>query len=555
METLIPGEYIETDLPERYTYTGGSTTGGAVIYDNGTFLYSHHATDPCGGKLVNAFDLVRLHKFGVLDDDVKPDTPVNRTPSFAAMNEFAIGLKEVTTLLNVERYEKVTAAFGELEDNNEDVLEWMGLLAASPTTGKPAKTRDNILIILKHDPRIKGRIVFDEFSNRLLALGALPWDDRKVRRQWTDIDDAGMQWYIEGTQGITGRDKIIETIGQYAFEHRINDVQDYLNSLPVWDGVARLETLLSDYLGAEDTAYTRQVARKSLVAAVARAMTPGVKYDYMPILVGPQGIGKSTLIRILGRDWYSDSLKTFEGKEACEMIQGVWLNELGELNGLTRSETNAVKQFLSQQDDIYREPYGRRTNLYPRRCVFFGTTNDAEFLRDATGERRFWPVDVGICKPRKPLFTQLEIEVDQVWAEAFSYWRSGEFLDLEGDARELWQEAVKEHKISNPKEGLILDFLSRAVPADWQSRSLRQRMMYWADEHRPGEIATLVPRDRVCAIEIWCECFKLDVAKMRQADTREINNILLSLEGWKRVSTTQRQGPYGTQRGYIRVNT
>src|SRR5690606_27399889 len=136
----------------------------------------------------------------------------------------------------------------------------------------------------------------------------------------------------------------------------------------------------------------------------------------------------------LGHRWYSDSLQTFEGKEASEMIQGVWLNEVGELTGMSRSEANAVKQFLSRTEDIYREPFGRRTKAFPRRCVFFGTTNDAEFLKDRTGNRRFWPVDVGVQTPSKNVFQQLELEVEMIFAEAFVYWQLGEPLYLTGEA-------------------------------------------------------------------------------------------------------------------------
>src|SRR5690606_2790431 len=262
-----------------------------------------------------------------------------------------------------------------------------------------------------------------------------PWDPRKERRQWTDVDDAGLRHYLERVYGITGKDRIFDALSLCAHKNRINDVKDYLTSLK-WDGVKRLDTLLIDYLGAEDNVYTRAVIRKSLAAAVARVMTPGCKYDYVPILVGPQGIGKSTFLRLLGKDWYSDSLQTFEGKEASEMIQGVWINELGELSGLSRAEINAVKQFLSRTEDIFREPYGRRTNRYPRRCVFFGTTNEDEFLRDRTGNRRFWPVVVGVQEPKKNVFRDLPEEVDQIWAEAFLAWQLGEPLYLTGEAEQ-----------------------------------------------------------------------------------------------------------------------
>ncbi len=550
MNELIPREYLPTDIPDRYTYAGGSTTGGAIVYDNGQFLYSHHATDPCSGRLVNAFDLVRLHKFGELDDDAKPDTPTNRLPSYTAMCEFAISDPAVSTLLNQERYEKATQAFStpiEAADAN-----WMSLLAVSPTTGTPAKTMDNICIILENDPLLKGKFGLDEFANRGVVLGPLPWDKRTERRVWSDTDDAGAQWYIEKVYGITGKDKILNAIALSSFKNRFNDVQSYLTSLK-WDGTPRLDTLLSDYLGAEDNIYTRQVIRKSLTAAVARAMQPGVKYDYMPILSGPQGLGKSTFLRLLGRRWFSDSLLTFEGKEACEMIQGVWINELSELNGLTKSEMSAVKQFLSKSEDIFRVPYGRRSDLYPRRCVFFGTTNDAEFLRDNTGERRFWPVDVGQHPTKKSVFTDLPLEVDQIWAEAFTAWQLGEFLDLEHEARNMWAEEVKSHKISNSKEGLIREFLERPIPLDWDKRSINERRIYWGGTF--GQLQQEVTkRDKVCAVEIWCECLGNEIKWMKQSDTREINNILDGLEGWKKDKKPRYFGKeYGVQRGYSAI--
>lgn len=550
MNELIPREYLPTDIPDRYTYAGGSTTGGAIVYDNGQFLYSHHATDPCSGRLVNAFDLVRLHKFGELDDDAKPDTPTNRLPSYTAMCEFAISDPAVSTLLNQERYEKATQAFStpiEAADAN-----WMSLLAVSPTTGTPAKTMDNICIILENDPLLKGKFGLDEFANRGIVLGSLPWDERAERRVWSDTDDAGAQWYIEKVYGITGKDKILNAIALISFKNRFNDVQDYLTSLK-WDGTPRLDTLFIDYLGAEDNVYTRQVVRKSLAAAVARAMQPGVKYDCMPILSGPQGIGKSTLLRQLGKRWFSDSLLTFEGKEACEMIQGVWINELSELNGLSKSEMSAVKQFLSKSEDIFRVPYGRRSDLYPRRCVFFGTTNDAEFLRDNTGERRFWPVDVGVQKPVKSVFNDLPLEVDQIWAEAYVIWQLGEFLDLENEARTLWEHEVKAHKISNSKEGLIREFLERPIPVDWDKWSLERRRMYWSETFKHNE-SEVIKREKVCAAEIWCECFGNDIKWMKQTDTREINVILDSIEGWEKDKKPKYFGKvYGLQRGYSAV--
>jgi len=559
IETFLPGVYVSTDDGSgRYTYAAGSTTGGAVIYDNGAFLYSHHATDPCGGRLVNAFDLVRLHKFGDQDDDAKPDTPTNRLPSFTATVTFALQDAGVAALMNQERYEKAVAEFtAPLQETAataapaEADMSWIAKMEISATTGRPAKTTDNALIILENDPLLRGKIAYDEFAVRGMVLGSLPWDPRPERRQWTDIDDAGLRHYLERTYGISGKEKILDAVALCAHRHSFNEVQEWLRSLQ-WDGVKRLDTLLTDFLGAVNSVYTRAVSRKAIVAGVARAMNPGCKYDNMPILAGPQGLGKSTFLRLLGRKWYSDSLTTFEGKEASELIQGIWINEVGELNGFNKSENNAIKQFLSRTEDIYREPYGRRTKSYPRRGVFWGTTNDSEFLRDVTGNRRFWPVDVGVQQPTKSVFTQLEEEVPQIYAEAFRYWQAGEPLYLTGEAADIAKQQQEEHRERSAKEGVVREFLERPVPVGWEKRSMAERRIYWSGEFERHE-GEKVARDRVCAAEIWCECLGGDLKHMKRFEAVEINNILASISGWRKHPSTLRIGPYGHQKGFVRL--
>ena len=554
IDTFLPGEYLTCDDGTgRFTFTGGSTTGGAVVYDNGNFLYSHHATDPTSGKLVNAFDLMRLHKFSELDDEAKPDTPTNKLPSFLAASEFAVADTDVATLLNQERYDKAIQAFAvaPLESAAEGT-HWISKLAVSSTTGRPVKTTDNIMIILENDPLLKGKLTFDEFANRHLVLGALPWGISSYGiavQQWSDVDDAGLRHYLERTYEIVGKERIYDAVALCSHKHSINEVKDYLKSVE-WDGVKRVETLLVDYLGANDTPYTRSVIRKSLAAAVARVMTPGCKYDFMPIFAGPQGLGKSTFIRLIGRRWYSDSLTTFEGKEASEMLQGIWINEIGELSGMSRSETNSVKQFLSRVEDIYREPFGRRTGVHPRRCVFFGTTNDSEFLKDGTGNRRFWPVDCGLQPVTKNVFIDLENEVDQIWAEAYVNWQLGERLYLTGDAEEESKLEQEAHRESNAKEGIIREFVERPVPLGWDKRLLPERRLYWSSEFERGTCDT-VARDRVCAAEVWYECFGGELKFMKRADALEINGILARLAGWKR-SRSGRFGGYGFQKGFLR---
>lgn len=206
IEKYLSDQYASCDLENRYTYLNGSTVAGAVVYQDGTFLYSHHATDPAGGKLCNAFDLVRYHKFGELDAESKIDTPVSKLPSFKAMCELALRDEKVVTELNKERYAR---ALTEFEDSTQTVVEnneWMKKLAISPSTGAIQKTIDNALIIINNDPRIKGAMVLDEFSNKIKVIRPCPWDkdaENFKEHVWNESDDSGLRLYIEKLYGIT----------------------------------------------------------------------------------------------------------------------------------------------------------------------------------------------------------------------------------------------------------------------------------------------------------------------------------------------------------------
>lgn len=556
MDKFIPGMYEETSIPGRYTYTGGSTSGGAIVYDGDLFLYSHHATDPCSGQLVNAFDLVRLHRYGDLDNDAKEGTPVSKMPSFMEMSRLAVNDTAVSDLMSQEKLEKAREAFQTPEKTVSGAdydLSWLSKLTKDGN-GRYEKTINNVVIVLENDPLLKGRIVTDEFASCGMVLGRVPWNQTEEKRRWKDVDDAGFYRYVEVFYGLTGREKLDNALMIVSAQNRINEVKQYLQGLK-WDGVKRLDRLLSEYLGAEDTAYTRAVMRKSLCAAVARAVNGGTKYDYMPIFTGPQGIGKSTFLRILGKDWFSDSLTTFEGKEAAELIQGTWINEIGELSAFTKQETQVIKQFLSKTDDIYRAAYGRRTDKYPRRCVFFGTSNDSEFLKDATGNRRFWPVDVGVHPAKKSVWNQLPLEVDQIWAEAYVYWAMGEPLYLPKEIEDLAKDQQEKHRESSGKEGIILDFLERPIPSNWDTMDLQKRRIFWSGNISLPDGVELVPREKVCAAEIWVECFGSELKYMKRSDSTEINNILLGMKGWERIKSTRRFGAYGQQRGFERGTT
>lgn len=561
MSELLPGIYDPVDNdPNRYTYLNGSTTGGAIIYDNGKFLYSHHATDPCGGKLVNAADLVRLHKFGHLDANEALDTPVNRLPSYKAFLEFASADTGVSTLMIRERYEAgqqefaglmsgtAPAAGGDVTPQGDgDPNAWMVDLQTTQQ-GAIKQTIDNIRIILDNDPLLKGKFALNKFAGRGEVLGPLPWEADGKRRLWSDTDSNGLYWYLEKRYDITKRGNIDAALDIHAATHAFNDVQDYINGL-VWDGVPRLDTVFIDYLGAEDNEYNRAVCRKSFTAAIARAMEPGCKYDNMLILCGRQGLGKSTLLDKMSRGWFNDSIRTFEGKEASELLQGVWLVEVAELDAFRRTDVARIKQFLSLRADRYRAAYGRNVKELPRCCAFFGTCNQMDFLQDMTGNRRFWPVDVGMQPATKTVWKHLTDDViDQIWAEAKGRWQTGEQLYLTGEIEKQAQEMQEQHREASPKEGIIADFVAREIPTDWQKWPIDRRRDWWAQATH-GDVQTM-KRDRITAIEIWCELFNGNQKDVKQTDTREINGVLAKMPNLTRTKSAFRCGPYGTQRGF-----
>lgn len=554
IETFLADKYIKGDSG-RYTYAGGSTSGGLVIYEDGKFAYSHHSTDPISGKLCNAFDLVRIHLYGVEDEGVAPNTAAQHMPSFRLMADKAVSIDEVKTALKSEQLDFIVRMFS---DNEEEIdTDWVYLLEVNPKTDTPAATINNIYLILTHDPRLKGRYYYDEFKERPIVSGDLPWErlaDRTVA-QWCDSDDAGLRWMLENEYKIDHAPKIRDGIDMALNSKKVHPVREYLRSL-IWDGVERADTLFIDYLGAEDSIYTREVTRKALLGAVARILKPGCKHDHMLVLVGPQGCRKSTTLAKLGKEWFSDSLYTMAGKDAYEQLQGSWLIEIAEMAATRKAEVEQIKQFVSKQEDTYRAAYARRTQSHPRQCAFFGTTNDDEFLRDATGGRRFWPVVV-TSAGRIHSDELNESTVDQIWAEIVERYDAGEPWYLSDEVEEMARAVQAAHTESNGKAGLIENFLNRKLPAGWDNWELDKRLMYWDgwDDSGSGEggFGDGEARTKVCAIEIWLELFKGDPKAYTPVQAREINGILRQLKGWKSASSTDCGPLYGRQRGFIKI--
>ena len=543
IEAFIP-TYQPCDEPNRYTYTEGSTAAGVVIYDD-KFSYSFHGTDPASGQTCNAWDLVRLHKFSELDADCDPDKPATSRPSFKAMTELAVNDKRVSAQVVADQMAEAEADFDVLDDVTE-TKDWTKQLKLTDK-GVIAQTIGNVVVILRHDPKLAGAVALNEMTHNIVARKDLPWRKVDDTSQWIDADDAALRFYLERVYGISSKDRIFDAVNVVATENKYHPVRDYLDAC-TWDGVQRVETLLIDYLGAEDTDYTRAVTRKTLAAAVARIYNPGCKFDYMLTLRGRQGLGKSAIIAKLGGQWFSDSFTTVQGKDAYEQVLGVWLIEVGELAGMKKAEAETIKLFISKQSDRFRPAYGRRTQEFPRQCVFIGTTNEEQFLRDTTGNRRFWVVDTPNT-PAKDMWTELTPEtVRLVWAEAKEIYKQGEALRLPKELEELAREVQESYELENPRVGIVHDYLERLLPEDWNERDLYSRRQ-WLETDLVGT----VQRETVCTLEIWAEALNGSPDQLDNYKSKEIRDIMTRLTDWQHQGNKKKTiKPYGRQKYFKR---
>lgn len=554
IDTFLSDKYEKTGHDGRYTYKLGSVAGGLVCYE-GKFAYSHHETDPASKQLCNAFDLCRVHLFGAQDEGSRA-LDVTRKPSYAAMQEFAAKDKAVKLLMARERAQAAADDFDGLDDAElpEDYNdEWKAELEYTKS-GKLLCNIANIILILENDPALAGHIVHDLFTGMDSAKDGLPWN--KNANQWTDTDDANLRVWLEKHYDITGKEKIADALTAVLTRHSYHPIRDYLNGL-TWDGVPRLDRIIIDYMGAEDSELNRAMSRKHFVAAVARVFNPGCKYDYCLIMSGAEGIGKSTLLRVMGGRWFNDSITTLEGKEGMEQLRRAWVVELGELSSIKRSDVEQVKAHLSKQVDIYRAAYARRVLEHPRQCVFCGTTNEALFLKGDTGNRRFWVIPVvAELRKYKDWSEAIRRDRDQLWAEAVHYYKQGEPLylseELEAQAKQRQQDFNDDN--DDPIVAMLDKYLNTLLPVNWDTMDVQARRSYLRDPD-PLQAEGTVKRDRVCAAEFICEQLGKDMAdKDYKYLCRRVSKMIGDRPEWERVSSTKHAAKlYGTQRGFRRV--
>lgn len=481
-------------------------------------------------------------------------------------------------IVGLERLRQLSALPTD-EQRNEELIELIAQNLDRYNNGVPKGTADNFELILTYDPFVGNCVGYNEFAYRIVARRVLPWrnpfDISNCRTDtWSNSDDNALWSYINSTyDGLDSFKNMLRVIDNFAHSHSFHPVQDYLNSLPEWDGIERAATFFVDTLKVVDSSYVRCVTLHWLTAAVSRIFNAGCKWDYALIIKGKQGGGKSSAFAKLGGKWFNDSIDSINGKDAIESLLGSWIVELGEMQAVKKSANEAIKAFISRRIDKVRLPYLARSEEYPRQAAFAGTTNNEAFLKDPTGGRRFLIlIALATDAEAKELLAKIDKNyIDQLWAEVLVFYKSL-FKDGFDDSKlvpppEVLEAAKKlqgDYTEGSELEGMIREYLDILLPKNWNSMTKAARREF-IQNHAPnndednrvtennfvdsynkmpeGEVKRTV----VSAVEIAYELFNIDNPCEKRSTIRQISDILAQFEDWKRT-TWKRCGVYGQQR-------
>lgn len=496
MDRFLPGVYDPCDLGEdRFTFTGGSTAGGAVLYDGGKFLYSHHATDPCSGKLVNAFDLVRLHLFGDQDDDAKPDTPVNKLPSYLSMTEFARRQPEVIALENEERGAGIAQDFGGLcSSDRKDFACFLGSLKGEQLTAS---------VIADLLGKLGIAVRMNVISGETEIIGApQSWSfESTVNNLPVYLKD----WLKRaGAKGVS-KDAICDCLALIGDEQRYNPVMQMLYAFS-WDGVDRLQAVY-EILGISGDQLSMVLVKKWMWQSVALAhnvLRSPFGADGVLTTIGAQGIGKTSFFRWLSYDpnWFREGVAlNFAVKDSLINALGAWICELGELGSTLKRDIDQIKAFLLSTSDNIRRPYARNAEMRPRYTSFCATVNDEDFLKDETGNRRFWTVPVSrIDLERMRGYDRLWVQ--QLWAQVLTFYNSNpQGFRLTREEQRALELRNREHEIQLPFEEAVMQLMDFSLPVDrWRYVSAADLVVHIAgatqkDTRQIGRVLAKMSRE------------------------------------------------------------
>jgi predicted P-loop ATPase len=379
-----------------------------------------------------------------VSDDKTPATPEEIADTILAKHNAKPGVRRNNVVKLPARRDAETKAKAE--------AEWLDECLKS-NTGRPLPILTNVMLALQTDSAVSGCLARDDMFCGPMLLSPIPGSPIKAKlpRPITDDDVSALEiWLQRSGLHYVGKDVVHRAVDLRARECSFHPVRDYLEAL-TWDEKPRLQSWLTDYLGAEANPYTKGVGSMFLISMVARIQEPGCKADYMIVLEGPQGELKSTTCATLAGEWFSDNLPDIHGKDASQHLRGKWVIEVSEMHAMNKAEASLLKSFLTRTTERYRPSYGRKEVIEPRQCIFIGTTNKDQYLRDETGARRFWPVKIGTINLDK-----LKQDRDQLFAEAMVRYRAGdqwwpdrafecEHVQAEQDERyehDAWEEPI-----------------------------------------------------------------------------------------------------------------
>lgn len=404
---------------------------------------------------------------------------------------------------------------------------WRSRLIPGPKGDLLLACQHNTLLILEHHPAWEGVLGLNEFSGELLKLKPPPTECGEAG-VWTDVDSTRtLAWLAEHERMITGVDGVDRAVYALGYKNRFSPPRDWLQSLPAWDGVPRLGSLMADAWGARQDDYTAYVGTALMVMLVARIMEPGCKCDLMVVLEGEQGIGKTRSFEVLvgiEPGWCMEVTLSPQDREFAYSLRGSWVAAFGELSAFGKAEVARVKQVITTREDKYRVPWGRHFQTHPRQCIFVGSVNDSSYLPDHTGNRRFLPV---YCSEVN--INYLRQQREQLFAEALSLWKpKGE----EGGCWPYWR----------PPESARDEQEARRIMDAWEPVIDR-----WLDQRVTGVPTPDIVTDSaglVMAVEVSAvmrEALSIETGRQDNLSVQRVKKCL-SVLGW-REKRPGRQGP------------
>ena len=579
IDNFLSDVYVKGKHADRYTYVDGESKDGLVIL-NDEYAYSHHATDPAQGRLLNAFDIVRIHKFGKQDTDITEQyeyEKYDKSSSFSAMVDFIRDdvkqvMKHMPEIQKIDKNQKEyeTGAV-EVEKNSVEEEDWTHTLeyTGSKNNRKPASVARNVNIIFEKDEKFKDLFYYDSLRDAICFYRTPDWNPEKSKGDMLeDEDDSQIRFYLESVYQIRSKEMIFDAVVHTASKRRIHPIKTFLAQLPEWDGVKRIEEIICNLYDIQPNAFYREASKAWWVGIVQRIMRPGSKFDMMVVISGQQGIGKSQFGKSIatlhwGKDmttidtqpnYFGDDELPFDKKDAYEQLGGIMIYELPEFEKYyKKSDASTIKSFVSKTTDKFRRSYGRRVTEYRRQCVFIATTNDNQPLRDRTGNRRFLPFYSRLPRNTSRLYDKnywTEDIRNQCLAEAMHYYEQGfnPMTAFSEEAKMVWDELNDKATVENDSLPIVEMYVNNKFPKNFYSLNFEEMKDQWHERKTKDFRGLMIDREQKDIFtmkEIYTIAFNKPFDANPDYLMREQINHALEHLGFVKVSKRKSMGVFG----------